>query len=178
MCCREAKRLRDDFFRDAGNHLRRTFRPEWNAFPRRHDVPDRTFDKLTEGYVELRKQKLRSLLLGRHLKGTYFLCRVFCGIYLWILRQESAKIGFISERSCWEYILLLSRHLKERLSLPCILRYICDFFFNTIFVSSHMYPENPEETQVIVGSMNMGYISDTARNRTHNMFRPSGSRYH
>ena len=31
------------------------------------------------------------------------------------------------------------------------------FFFNTIFVSSHMYPENPEGTQVIVGSMNMGY---------------------
>ena len=24
-----------------------------------------------------------------------------------------------------------------------------------------VYPENPEETQVIVGSMNMGYISDT-----------------
>ena len=35
-----------------------------------------------------------------------------------------------------------------------------------------MYPENPEETQVIVGSMNMGYISDTARNRTHNLFHP------
>ena len=52
------------------------------------------------------------------------------------------------------------------------------FFFNTIFVSSHMYPENPEGTQVIVGSMNMGYISDTARNRTHDLFRPSGSRYH
>ena len=46
------------------------------------------------------------------------------------------------------------------------------FFFNTIFVSSRMYPENPEGTQVIVGSMNMGYISDTARNRTHNLFRP------
>ena len=44
------------------------------------------------------------------------------------------------------------------------------FFFNTIFVSSHMYPENPEGTQVIVGSMNMGYISDTVRNRTHNLF--------
>jgi len=43
--------------------------------------------------------------------------------------------------------------------------------FNTIFVSSHLYPENPEETQVIVGSMNMGYISDTARDRTHNLFR-------
>ena len=39
-------------------------------------------------------------------------------------------------------------------------------------MSSHMYPENPEGTQVIVGSMNMGYISDTARNRTHNLFRP------
>ena len=35
-----------------------------------------------------------------------------------------------------------------------------------------MYPENPEGTQVIVGSMNMGYISDTSRNRTHNLFRP------
>ena len=35
-----------------------------------------------------------------------------------------------------------------------------------------MYPENPKETQVIVGSMNMGYISDIARNRTHNLFRP------
>ena len=45
-------------------------------------------------------------------------------------------------------------------------------FFNTIFVSNHMYPEKPEETQVILGSMNMGYISDTARNRTHNLFRP------
>ena len=35
-----------------------------------------------------------------------------------------------------------------------------------------MYPENPEGTQVIVGSMNMEYISDTARNRTHNLLRP------
>ena len=34
-----------------------------------------------------------------------------------------------------------------------------------------MYPENPEGTQVIVGSMNMGYVSDTARDRTHNLFR-------
>ena len=30
------------------------------------------------------------------------------------------------------------------------------YFFYTIFVSSHMYPENPEGTQVIVGSP--GYI--------------------
>ena len=34
-----------------------------------------------------------------------------------------------------------------------------------------MYPENPEGTQVVVGLMNMGYISDTARNQTHNLFR-------
>ena len=48
---------------------------------------------------------------------------------------------------------------------------ICIYFSNTIFVSNHMYREN-RETQVIVGSMNMGYdiISDTARNRTHNLF--------
>ena len=44
-------------------------------------------------------------------------------------------------------------------------------FFYTIFVSRHMYPENIEGTQVIVGSMNMGYesydnyISDTAKNQ-------------
>ena len=31
-----------------------------------------------------------------------------------------------------------------------------DLSFNTIFVSSHMYQEKPEGTEVIVGSMNMG----------------------
>ena len=35
-----------------------------------------------------------------------------------------------------------------------------------------MYPENPEGTQVIVDSMNLDYISDTAKNRTHNQFHP------
>ena len=55
-------------------------------------------------------------------------------------------------------------------SIPSITKW-SNIFFNTNFVSSHMYPENPEGTQVIVGSMNMGYISDTARNRTHNLFR-------
>ena len=30
----------------------------------------------------------------------------------------------------------------------------------TIFVSSHMYPENPKGTRAIVGYMNMGYVSD------------------
>ena len=112
----------------------------------------------------------------------------------------------------------------------CVFAHSVVFIFNTIFVSSHMYPENPEGTQVIVGSMNMGYtlephynahfgihtdissiterldneslihrkykqwepclcykqmsaikegvimrlqcISDTSRNRTHNLFRP------
>ena len=32
------------------------------------------------------------------------------------------------------------------------------FFKNTIFVSNHMYPEKPVGTQVVLGSMNMGYI--------------------
>ena len=45
-------------------------------------------------------------------------------------------------------------------------------FFIPIFVLSHIYVPREEGTQVIVGSMNMGYISDTARNRTHNLFRP------
>ena len=45
-------------------------------------------------------------------------------------------------------------------------------FLKTIFVSSHMYPENPEGTQIIVCLMNMGYVSDTARTRTRNLFRP------
>ena len=51
-----------------------------------------------------------------------------------------------------------------------------NIFFLTQFlcpvIYSIMYPENPEGTQVIVGSMNMGYISDTGRNQTHNLFRP------
>ena len=33
-------------------------------------------------------------------------------------------------------------------------------------------PKKTEGTQVFVGSMNMGCISETARNRTHNLFRP------
>ena len=43
---------------------------------------------------------------------------------------------------------------------------------NTIFVSNHMYPENLKGTRVIVGSMNMGYVSGTARTRIRNLFRP------
>ena len=46
--------------------------------------------------------------------------------------------------------------------------------FNTIFVSCHMCPKNPEGTQAIVRSMiyehEIWYISDTARDRTHNLF--------
>ena len=48
--------------------------------------------------------------------------------------------------------------------------------FSTPFLcQAILYPENPEGTQAIVGSMNnlnMEYISDTVRNRTHNLFRP------
>ena len=45
-------------------------------------------------------------------------------------------------------------------------------FLTQFLCLKNMYPENPEPTQVIVGSIDMGYISDTARNRTHNLFRP------
>ena len=44
--------------------------------------------------------------------------------------------------------------------------------FLTQFLCQAICTQRPEGTQVIVGSMNMGYISDTARNRTHNLFRP------
>ena len=66
-----------------------------------------------------------------------------------------------------------AKSLYFEFELSCTSGFIVDrcqrSFFNTIFLSSHMYPENPERTQVIVGSMNMGYISDTARNRTHKL---------
>ena len=39
-----------------------------------------------------------------------------------------------------------------------------------------MYLDNSEGTQVILGSMNMGYISNTARNWTHNLFLPKCER--
>ena len=43
-------------------------------------------------------------------------------------------------------------------------------YLNTIFVSSQMYPENLEGTRVIVGCMNMEYVSDTARTRAPYLF--------
>ena len=46
------------------------------------------------------------------------------------------------------------------------------FFVKHNFCVKPYVPREPEGTQAIVGSMNMGYISDTARNRTHNLFRP------
>ena len=52
------------------------------------------------------------------------------------------------------------------------------YIFNTIFVSSHMYPENPEGTQVIVGSMIRDiYPTLPGIELTTWLFRP-GSRYH
>ena len=47
---------------------------------------------------------------------------------------------------------LMNRSLKHFSA-----EYYVWLFLNTILVSSHIYPENPEGTQVIVGSMNMGY---------------------
>ena len=52
-------------------------------------------------------------------------------------------------------------------------------FFNILFVSGFMYPEN-QGTQVIVSYMHMRYdiISDTTRNRTHNCSVTSAGRSH
>ena len=44
-------------------------------------------------------------------------------------------------------------------------------YFSTQICVKPYVPREPEGTQVIVGSVNMGYISDTARNRTRNLFR-------
>ena len=79
------------------------------------------------------------------------------------LERLRDNITLLTNQVTWSY------HFLMHVLVHIWLNY---FFFNTIFVSSHMYPENPGGTQVIVGSVNMGYISDTARNRTHNLFHP------
>ena len=62
-----------------------------------------------------------------------------CSTIYWFakLRALSLMEGERLERKVWQKLLIF-------------------LLFKTIFVSSHMYP-NLEETQVIVGSMNMGY---------------------
>ena len=75
------------------------------------------------------------------------------------------------------YFIISISYLSSTCIHPCtmLLQPYTDFFWfflNTIFVSSHMYPENHEGPTVIVGSMNMGYISDAAKHRTHNLLRP------
>ena len=75
----------------------------------------------------------------------------------------------------WIVTVIHNRPCKQSSQLQLSIRFTpsrCLDVFNTIFVSSHMYPENPEGTRVIAGSMKKGYVSDTARNRTHNLFRP------
>ena len=72
----------------------------------------------------------------------------------------------------YESVFMTRREISKWKCRQRLVVSLCRFFLNTIFVSSHMYPENHEGTQVIVGSLNMGYISDTARNRTHNLFCP------
>ena len=54
----------------------------------------------------------------------------------------------------------------------CPIRTPLLFFYKHNFCVKPYVPRKPKGTQVNVGSMNMGYIFDTARNRTHNLFRP------
>ena len=68
-----------------------------------------------------------------------------------IAKDEKAAATFYSRVNFLNYAFMIA--------LIIICFFCFSFFFsNTIFVSSHMYPENPEETQVIVGSMNLVYI--------------------
>ena len=46
------------------------------------------------------------------------------------------------------------------------------FFFQHNFCVKPYVPREPRKDPSNRGSMSMGYISDTARNRTHNLFRP------
>ena len=82
---------------------------------------------------------------------------------------------------CWEFIVLYRRHSFKTMCWAFnvfiegprtliwgnVLGIQC---FNAIFVSSHMYPGNPERTRVIVGTSHMGYVSDTDRTQTRNLF--------
>ena len=105
---------------------------------------------------------------------------IFCRFFIWI---EDERQSFNFQESRLDGIPATAEQFTFRCDIRSNAwtaeklrdkRKVClwNFFFNTIFVSSHMYPENPEGTQVIVGSMNMGYLSGTARNRTHNLFHP------
>ena len=95
---------------------------------------------------------------------------------LWWNQRDVKVIFFLNWHliwSDWNFVEIVPSLCISVLIGPSWLNPEGEFFFlNTIFVSSHMYPENPEETQIIVGSVNMGYISDTARNWVHNLFRP------
>ena len=58
--------------------------------------------------------------------------------------------------------------------MPKILMYFNVICFLHNFVSSHVYPRKPrrDPSNRRLYEHGVGYISDTARNRTHNLFRP------
>ena len=140
------------------------------------------FCNCTCGYVIMLRHHVTDMIIWRH-KTHSILARVVHGsLFLDPTRPDPATRWPDPTRDCRQKVWLDPTHC----TLPpphvlCLVSLSSTFelptgknnqFFNTIFVSSHMYPENPEGTQVIVGSMNMGYISDTARNQTHNLCRP------
>ena len=116
-------------------------------------------------------------LEGYHLYNTVRIIRIkhykidILRLIVFLITRIVMQIFLILRHRCWFAWMWWSGVVFQLCQLKRGLTSIWFPFFNTIFVSSHMYPENPEGTQVIVGSMNMGYISDTARNRTHNLFR-------
>ena len=89
-------------------------------------------------------------------------------------RADNTRTGGEPHRTAMQQIELKFLYLNARSFMNKLddLAVVVEAFFLTQFLCQAMYQENPEGTQVIVGSMNMGYITDTARNRTHDLFRP------
>ena len=72
--------------------------------------------------------------------------------------SNSTGIWIQTANQIWIHIKILDSNFRDRVQLN--------------FVSSHMYPENLEGIRIIAGSMNMGYVSETARTQTRNLLHP------
>ena len=68
---------------------------------------------------------------------------------------------------CFVFVLISFLHIYTEW-----VYFMFSIFFKHNFCIKPYLARVSEGTQVIVGSMNMGYISDTARNRTHKLFHP------
>ena len=110
------------------------------------------------------RKEMESRLFRKQEEGTQKLLNAIADLKKEIrkLDRRQRSSHFSVER---EEPVLWTENLIEIISLFTIV-------FNTIFVSSHIHPENSEGTQIIFHEHGIWFIPDTARNRTHNLFRP------